>query len=201
VGIPPACVLHHYRTPGEAKVSVYTHVSSVSCVMLMLLSTTHCQFWQKEACMQLEYILTMDESWTRNWSTEFWASVLHPTAELNYMLHRELKATVVMFTHKRLVLTVLCHLVPSLRALQALNRNKWKLHWIGYKRKRCNVAALPYRRIHQSTAEVICSNVFGTFDFVHRLVFLKHKGTERFGNRVCFHSQVKGGRHLLCWVR
>jgi hypothetical protein len=35
-------------------------------------------------------------------------------------------------------------------------------------------------------------------DFVHRPVFQR---TRRFGNRICFHLQVKGGRQLLCWVR
>jgi hypothetical protein len=40
--------------------------------------------------------------------------------------------------------------------------------------------------------------VTGILEFVHRLG-LKIR-TRRFGNCICFHSQVKGGRRLLCWV-
>jgi hypothetical protein len=28
---------------------------------------------------------------------------------------------------------------------------------------------------------------------------IKHKRTH-FGNWFCFHPQVRGGRHILCWV-
>jgi hypothetical protein len=28
----------------------------------------------------------------------------------------------------------------------------------------------------------------------------KYQKTQCFGNWICFHPQVRGGRHLLCWV-
>lgn len=47
---------------GSDGVRVYTRVE---CVIFMLLSITHYHFWQRETCLQLGYILTMDQSRTR----------------------------------------------------------------------------------------------------------------------------------------
>jgi hypothetical protein len=41
--------------------------------------------------------------------------------------------------------------------------------------------------------------IIGVLDFVHHAEFVVIENTT-FGNWICFRPQVRGGRHLLCWV-